>query len=118
MINVCIYCGENKSKALEECPFCLRSPNSHEDEIRSIILCFSETEPYLNFLSREEIEAIRINIIEGSPIELKADILNRAEEAFSAVKSNNGPKLIQSFSTISFPIIAIIVLTMLATLFL
>ena len=117
MINVCIYCGKNKNMALEECPSCLSSPNSHVDVIHSIILCFSETEPYLNFLCLEEIEEIRNKIMDGSSINIRNDIFNKAEEAYNAVKSNNGPKAIQYFSNISLPIIAVIVLTMIATLF-
>ncbi len=117
MISVCIYCGKNKSMALEACASCSRSPGSHVDVIHSIILCFSETEPYLNFLVIEEIEEIQKQIVEGTSIDIKADVFNRAEEAYSAVKLNDGPKLIQSFSAISFPVIAMIVLAMLATLF-
>jgi hypothetical protein len=117
MINVCIYCGKNKTMALEECPSCCRSPNSHVDVIHSIILCFSETEPYLNFLCLEEIEEMREKIVNGDSIDIKIDVFNKAEEAYNAVKSNNGPKAIQYFSNISLPIIAVVVLTMLATIF-
>jgi len=56
-------------------------------------------------------------IVNGSPIEIEDDVFNRAEEAYSAARSNDGPKVIQYFSTISLPIIAIVVLTFLATLF-
>lgn len=117
MINVCIYCGNNKTMALEECASCCRSPSSHREVIHSIILCFSETEPYLNFLSIEEIEEIQKRIVEGALIEISPDVFHRAEEAYSAVELNNGPKLIQRFSKISSPMIAIIILTMLAFLF-
>jgi hypothetical protein len=102
--------------ALEECASCGRSPSSHRDIIHSIILCFSETEPYLNFLSLEEIENIQSSIVNGVSIEISPDIFDRAEEAFAAVELNNGPKLIQRFSKISSPLIAIIILTMLAFL--
>ena len=57
MISVCIYCGNNKKKALEASPACARSPDSNKDMIHSIILSYSETEPYLNFMSLEELEA-------------------------------------------------------------
>lgn len=102
--------------ALEECAACRRLPSSHRDIIHSIILCFSETEPYLNFLSLEEIERIQRKILEGAVIQISPDIFQRAEEAYSAVELNKGPKLIQSFSKISSPMIAIIILTMLAFL--
>lgn len=117
MINVCIYCGKNKLEALEACESCFGSPNSHRDVIHSIILCFSETEPYLNFLSLEEIEAIRKNIVEGFSIDIKSEIFNRAEEAYSAVRSNSGPKVMQYFANISFPITAVILITILAIIF-
>lgn len=117
MLSVCIFCGENKSKALEECPSCNEIPTSHKEVIHSIILCFSETEPYLNFLSLEEIEDIRARIIAGSHITISSETFSRAEEAFSAIQINNGPKVIQYFSTISVPIISIIVLTFIVTLF-
>lgn len=117
MINVCIYCGTNKSMALEECASCCRSPSSHRDVIYSITLCFSESEPYLNFLSLEDIEEIQKKIEEGAAIEISSEVFNRAEEAYSAVQLNEGPKLIQSFSKISSPMIAIIILTIMAFLF-
>mgnify|MGYP000689224382 CR=1 FL=1 len=103
--------------ALEECASCFCSPNSHTDVIHSIILCFSDAEPYLNFLSIEEIEEIRKKIADGASINIKSEVFNRAEEAYSAVKLNRGPKVIQYFSTISFPIIAVVLLTILATIF-
>lgn len=104
--------------ALEECASCFCSPDSHIDRIHSIILCFSETEPYLNFLSIEEIEDLREKIINGSSININTGVFKSAEEAYSAVKSNNGPKAIQYFSTISLPIIAaVVVISMLASLF-
>jgi len=117
MINVCIYCGKNKPEALEACGSCLGSPSSHVDVIHSIILCFSETEPYLNFLSLEEIEEIRVKIIDGASIDIKSDVFNKAEEAYSAVKSNRGPKVMQYFANISLPITAVILLTILTIIF-
>jgi hypothetical protein len=55
MLSVCIYCGKNKSEALDECGECLRAPNSHNDVIYSIIMSYSEEEPYLNFIDIDEI---------------------------------------------------------------
>lgn len=114
MISVCIYCGKNKREALEACEACCRAPNSHREVIQSIIMCFSDTEPYLNFLSLDEIEAIRIKIMDGTSIHISPDVFNRAEEAYGAVRSNNGPKVIQYFSTMSFPIVIVVIITMLA----
>ena len=117
-MNVCIYCGKNKSMALEECASCFCTPTSHKDAIHSIILCFSETEPYLNFLSIEDIEVIRTKIIEGSSIVIEPKVFKAAEEAYSAVKSNSGPKLIQSLASISAPIFAVFLLLFIVTMFL
>lgn len=116
MKNVCIYCGTDKMMALKECSSCLRTPSSHRDVIYSIILCFSESEPYLNFLSLDELDNLQQKIIAGDTIEISTEVFNRAEEAYSAVELNKGPKLIQHFSKISSPMIAIIILTMLAFL--
>jgi hypothetical protein len=114
MINVCIYCGKNKSEALEACDLCSSLPESHRDIMHSIIMCFSEEEPYLNFLSLEEIEGIREKIVDGSSINISSEIFKRAEEAYSAVRSNNGPKAMQYFSNISLPIILVVLITILA----
>ena len=117
MINVCIYCGQNKTEALEACESCSRTPDSHREVIHSILMCFSETEPYLNFLSLDEIEIIREKIIDGRAIHINSDVFKRAEEAYSAVKSNNGPKVIQYFANVSFPIITVVLITILAIVF-
>jgi len=117
MISVCIYCGNNKNKALEACPACARSPDSHKDMIHSIILSYSETEPYLNFMSLEELEAMQQSILKGDAININREVFAVAEEAFSAVSSNNGPRAIQYFSRISVPIIIVIVLAMLAVMY-
>jgi len=117
MISVCIYCGKNKAKALETCPACACAPDSHEDVIHSIILSYSETEPYLNFLSLEDIEAQQQQILNGASIDIKKEVFTVAEEAYSAVSSNTGPRAIQYFSSISIPIILVIVLTMLAAIY-
>lgn len=117
MLNVCIYCGHNKALALEECAVCKRSPDSHRDVIHSIVLCFSETEHYLNFLYQEEIEAIREKIQAGEAVKISPDVFNRAEEAYSAVELNTGPKAIQYFSNISLPIISIVALIIFTMMF-
>ena len=114
MICVCIYCGENKAMALEECASCLRSPGSQNDVIHSIILCFSETEPYLNFIGLDEIEAVREKILAGSALDISREVFKSAEEAYSAVESSKGPKGIQFFSNMSVPVITLVVLSMLA----
>ena len=102
---------------LEECASCFRTPSSHIDVIHSILLSFSETEPYLNFLSIEEIEKIRERIIEGSAINIELNVFKAAEEAYSAVKSKRGPKLIQSFAKIPLPIIAAVLIITFASMF-
>jgi hypothetical protein len=78
---------------------------------------YSDTEPYLNFLSLDELEVIREKIISGLPIELDAEVFSRAEEAFNAVQTTEGPKLIQYFSKITVPVTAMILLAFLATIF-
>ena len=98
MLNVCIYCGHNKSLALEECAICNRTPSSHSDVIHSII-------------------AIREKIQSGEPVKIKSDIFQRAEEAYSAVELNSGPKAIQYLSNISLPIISIIALVIFSLIF-
>ena len=103
--------------ALEECASCARQPTSHIDVIHSIVLSFSETEPYLNFLSVDEIEEIREKIIDGFPLEIRPDIFRVAEEAYSAVELNRGPKVIQRFANISLPITAIVLILIFALVF-
>lgn len=110
MISVCIYCGENKSKALDECEECLRTPDSHKDTIHSIVMCFSEEEPYLNFLTIDEIEAFRESIINGSVIEVKADDFRAAEEAYNAVGTLESPQALKYFKKISHPVMAVMLM--------
>lgn len=117
MISVCIYCGKNKAKALETCASCFRAPETHEDVVHSIILSFSETESYLNFMSLEEIEDVQASILKGASINISTEVFAIAEEAYSAARSNSGPGAIQYFSSISIPIILVIVLTMLAAIY-
>ena len=83
MLNVCIYCGDNKKFALEECASCRRTPSSHKDVIRSIIVCYSESEPYLNFLSLEDVEDIQVKIKDGIAIQINSEVFSRAEETCS-----------------------------------
>jgi len=117
MMCVCIYCAKNKAVALEECASCSRVPTSHIDKMHSIILCFSETEPYLNFLTLDDVERIRTTIIEGSSIVIEPQVFRTAEEAYSAVKSNGGPKFIQSLSGVSAPILVVVLVFFLVTMF-
>jgi len=80
-------------------------------------MCFSETEPYLNFLSLDEIEEIRNKIADGFSIAVKPETFNRAEEAYSALGSNSGPKVMQYFANISLPITSVVLITILAIIF-
>jgi len=68
-------------------------------------------------LSLDEIEEIRKRLVDGASIYINSDVFNKAEEAYSAVKSNRGPKVIQSLANISYPIMVIILITMLAMVF-
>tara|TARA_R110002167_G_scaffold305989_5_gene510366 strand:+ start:390 stop:527 length:138 start_codon:yes stop_codon:yes gene_type:complete len=45
-------------------------------------------------LSLEEVEEMQHKIVEGAAIEISPEVFRRAEEAYSAVKLNDGPKLI------------------------
>jgi hypothetical protein len=95
----------------------MRTPASHTDTIHSIILCFSESEPYLNFLSLADVESIRVKIAEGSKIDIEPEVFKAAEEAFSAVKSKSGPKFIQGLASISTPILTLVLLIFVLTTF-
>jgi hypothetical protein len=117
MLSVCIYCGQNKAMALKTCASCTRAPNSHRDVIHSIILCYSDTEPYLNFVSLEELEVFRDEIKTGLAIDIDAELFQRAEEAFSAVNTADGPKLIQPFAKISVPVITFILVAFVVAIF-
>ena len=114
MISVCIYCGSNKTKALDECGECLRMPHSHTDVINSIIMCFSEEDPYLNFLSMDEIEEHRESIINGAVIKLKQQTFIEAEEAYNAVGTLDSPQALKYFERISHPVMLIMFLLFLA----
>jgi hypothetical protein len=114
MLSVCIYCGKNKSEALDECGECLRAPNSHNDVIYSIIMSYSEEEPYLNFIDMDEIEILREAIIDGSPFKVEQEIFSEAEEAYSAVGSLESPQALKFFSKISQPVTMIILLLFIA----
>lgn len=114
MISVCIYCGRNKSKALVECEECLRTPDLHTDVINSIIMCFSEEDPYLNFLSMDEIEELRNSIINGSAIKVQHETFRQAEEAYSAVGTLDSPQALKYFSKMSHPRVAVMFLLFIA----
>ncbi len=110
MISVCIFCGSNKSKALVECEECSRIPNSHADVIHSIIMSYSEEEPYLNFVSIDEIEVLRESIINGSPIKIEHATFSVAEEAYSAAGTQGSPQALKYFSKISHPVMVVMLL--------
>ena len=118
MTSVCIYCGRNKSEALEECGGCLRIPNSHTDVIHSIIMSYSEEEPYLNFVSIDDIEVFRESIINGSPIKVEQGVFREAEEAYSAVGTMGSPQALKYFSKISHPVMVVTLLLFIAFLLL
>ena len=114
MLSVCLYCGKNKSKALDECGHCLKAPNSHRDIIHSIILSHSEDEPYLNFLTLDEIDNHRELIRQGIPFQIGVETFREAEDAYSAVRSMHGPQAIEYFSTISQPVLFVILMLFIA----
>ncbi len=114
MLSVCIYCGNNKTKALDECGECLKTPQSHTEVIHSIIMSYSEEEPYLNFISKDELEEYRKSIINGLPIKISPDTFQMAEEAFGAVGSLRSPQALKYFSRISDLVIVVVMLLILA----
>jgi len=85
--------------------------------MHSIILCFSEAEPYLNFLTIEELETQRTNIIGGSSIVIEPGVFKAAEEAYGAVKLNGGPKLMQGLANKSSPILVVVLVLFLVAIF-
>ncbi len=118
MKSFCIYCGNSKPEAHEICGACGATPVTHEDLIYSIILCHSEGEPYLNFLSLEEIEALREEIAKGNKMEVSPQVFNQAQEAFSAVKSMGSPPLLNKFARHTSRLhIIILVLVLLGLIF-
>ena len=118
MKSFCIYCGNSKPEAHEICGSCGATPVTHEDLIYSIIMCFSADEPYLNFLSLEEIEALREEIGKGEKIKVTAQVFAQAKEAYSAVRSLESPPLLSKFSRTSSPLqIVILVLVLLGLIF-
>ncbi|WP_249697041.1 hypothetical protein [Aestuariirhabdus haliotis] len=76
--------------------------------IHSIILSYSEDEPYLNFLSMDDIEAYRETILAGTPIHIDQTTFNAAEEAYSAVGSLESPQALQYFAKISHPVMLVL----------
>ena len=116
MISVCIYCGRDKPEALNECEECLRIPNSHTDVIYSIIMSYSDEEPYLNFIDIDEIEVFRESIINGSTFKIEQETFREAEEAYSAVESMGSPQVLKYFSKISQPVMMVVLLIFIAFL--
>jgi len=118
MKSICIYCGKNKPKAHEICGSCFSVPETHDDLIYSIIMCHSNEEPHLNFLSIDELEEQQEEIQKGNKIIVSPQVFSQAEEAYSAVKSVGAPQLISAFSRISLPIlILILVMALLGLVF-
>ncbi|MBV1884081.1 MAG: hypothetical protein KUG82_20745 [Pseudomonadales bacterium] len=118
MKSVCINCGTTKPKAHEICGSCFFVPETHEDLIHSIIMCYSAEEPHLNFLSIEELDMRQEEIQKGNKIKVDPQVFSQAEEAFSAVKSLDAPQLIHKFSRISSPVFMVILALMLVGLIL
>jgi hypothetical protein len=110
MLSVCIYCGSNKPKALEACGNCSKVPDSHSDVIHSIIMSYSEDEPYLNFISIDEIEGFRESIVSGSLISVEPRVFREAEDAYSAVETLDSPQALKYFSKISHPVMVVTLL--------
>ena len=108
MKSFCIYCGNSKPEAHQICGSCFATPETHEDLIYSIIMCFSADEPHLNFLSIGEIEALCEEVRKGNKIEVSPEVFAQAEEAYSAVRSMGSPQLINKFSRNSSPILMVI----------
>jgi len=118
MISICIYCGENKSKALDICEGCNRTPGSHNDRIHSIIVCFSEQDEYLNFITFDELNEYRETIISGRELKVDRELFSKAEEAYSAVNSLSSPQLFKYFSNISHSLVGIVLFLIMALIFL
>ncbi len=118
MKSFCIYCGNSKHQAHQICGACAATPESHEDLIYSIIMSYSEDEPYLNFLSIEEIEALCEEIGKGNKVKVSPQIFAQAAEAYSAVRSMESSPLLSKFSRNSSPIhIIILALVLLGLIF-
>ena len=77
MKSICIYCGREKPKAHQICGSCFTIPESHEDLIYSIVMCYSHDEPHLNFLSLDEFELLQEKIKNGEAnLDLKDEKVN------------------------------------------
>jgi hypothetical protein len=107
MRSVCIYCGGDKLKALDECSECKSVPESHPDVIHSIILSHSADEPYLNFIALDDIEAFREAIISGLPLHIDPRIFREAEEAYRAAGTMGSPQALKYFAGISHPVLVV-----------
>ncbi len=118
MKSFCIYCGNSKAEAHQICGSCAATPVTHEDLIYSIIMSYSADEPYLNFLSIEEIEALCEEIGSGGKIEVSPQVFAQAKEAYSAVRSMGSPPLLSKFSRKASPMhMVILVLVLLGLIF-
>jgi len=118
MKSFCIYCGNSKPEAHQICGSCGATPETHDDLIYSIIMCHSEDQPYLNFLSMKEIEELCEEIAKGNKIEVTSQVFAQASEAYSAVKSLGSPPLLNKFSKYASPIqMVILVLVVLGLIF-
>lgn len=114
----CMYCGNDKPEAHEVCGSCGAIPETHEDLIYSIIMCYSANEPYLNFLSIEEIEALCEEIEKGHKVKVKPEVFAQAAEAYSAVRSLGSPPLLNKFARTASPLhVVIVVLVLLGFIF-
>ncbi len=118
MKSFCIYCGNSKPEAHQICGSCGATPETHEDLIYSIIMCHSAHEPYLNFLSIEEIEVLCEEIRKGNKIKVSLEVFAQAQEAYSAVMSLGSPPLLKKFARYASPIqMLILVLVVLGLIF-
>jgi len=81
-------------------------------------MCHSEDQPYLNFLSLEEIEALCEEISKGNKIKVSPQVFSQAKEAYSAVRSLGSPPILNKFSKYASPIqMVILVLVVLGLIF-
>jgi hypothetical protein len=118
MKSFCIYCGNSKPEAHQICGSCAATPETHDDLIYSIIMSYSADEPYLNFLSIEEIEALCEDIGKGEEIKVNPEVFTQAKEAYSAVRSMESSPLLSKFSRNASPLhMVILVLVLLGLIF-
>lgn len=70
-------------------------------------MSYSEDEPYLNFISIDEIEGFRESIVSGSLISVEPRIFREAEDAYSAAGTLGSPQALKFFSKISHPVMVV-----------